>query len=95
MTWTIDELKKLSPSQRLLDVRTPQECAAGVIPGAMQLPVDQIHARAGEFSKEHEYLVYCRSGKRGELACAILKKSGIRCRNLSGGYLAYESHREG
>jgi rhodanese-related sulfurtransferase len=91
MTWSLDELRSLSSEQALLDVRTPDECAQGVIPGAMQVPLDQIPARLAEFRPGVEYLVYCRIGQRGEKACYFLNNHGIRCRNLPGGYLAYEA----
>jgi peroxiredoxin family protein/rhodanese-related sulfurtransferase/TusA-related sulfurtransferase len=79
-----------SGSQQLLDVRTPAEGAAGTIPGAKNIPVDELRDRLGELSREKEYLVFCRVGLRGYLACRILAQNGFTCRNLSGGYITYQ-----
>ncbi len=76
--------------QRLLDVSTPEECAAGTIPGAKNIPLDELRKRLGELPQEREYLVFCRVGLRGYLACRILSQNGYRCRNLSGGYVTYQ-----
>jgi NADPH-dependent 2,4-dienoyl-CoA reductase/sulfur reductase-like enzyme/peroxiredoxin family protein/TusA-related sulfurtransferase/rhodanese-related sulfurtransferase len=87
---SIDEVLAPADGQRLLDVSTPDECAAGTIPGAKNIPVDDLRARLGELSKAHEHLVFCRAGLRGYLACRILSQSGFTCKNLSGGYLTYQ-----
>ena len=77
------------PDQFLLDVRTPGEVAAGTIPGAVNIPVDELRARLGELPRDKEILAFCRVGQRAYVACRILGQSGFRCRDLSGGYLTY------
>lgn len=72
--------------QALLDVRTPAEVAAGAIPGALNIPVDELRERLGELPRDKELLVNCQVGLRGYLACRILAQHGFACRNLSGGY---------
>ena len=79
-----------APHCKLLDVRTPGEVAAGTIPGSKNIPVDQLRDRLGELSKEKEYLVFCKVGQRGYLACRILAQNGFKCRNLTGGYTTYQ-----
>jgi NADPH-dependent 2,4-dienoyl-CoA reductase/sulfur reductase-like enzyme/peroxiredoxin family protein/rhodanese-related sulfurtransferase/TusA-related sulfurtransferase len=83
----------LSPtdSQFLLDVRTPTEVASGSIPGAFNIPVDDLRARLGELPKDKELLVFCAVGLRGYLACRILSQNGYACRNLTGGYKTYKA----
>ncbi len=76
-------------NQVILDVRTPEETAASMIPHAINLPLDELRGRLAEVDRTKEYLVYCRVGLRGYLACRILMQHGIACRNLSGGYLTY------
>jgi NADPH-dependent 2,4-dienoyl-CoA reductase/sulfur reductase-like enzyme/rhodanese-related sulfurtransferase len=80
-----------SPTERqiVLDVRTPGEVKAGAIPGARNIPVDDLRERLGELPKDKELLVYCQVGLRGYLACRILAQRGFECRNLSGGYRTY------
>jgi NADPH-dependent 2,4-dienoyl-CoA reductase/sulfur reductase-like enzyme/peroxiredoxin family protein/rhodanese-related sulfurtransferase/TusA-related sulfurtransferase len=77
------------PDQMLLDVRTPAEAAAGTIPGAVNIPVDDLRGRLGELPRDKEILAFCQVGLRGYLACRMLMQNGFRCRNLSGGYKTY------
>ncbi len=83
----------LSPraDQLLVDVRTAEEVQAGTIPGAVNMPLDDLRARLGELPKDKELLVFCQAGLRGYVACRILSQSGFNCRNLSGGYLTYRA----
>jgi len=86
----VEEVIKPAANQELLDVRTPDEVSAGTIPGATNIPVDELRDRLGELSKEKEYLVFCRVGLRGYLACRTLSQNGFNCRNLTGGYITYQ-----
>jgi len=86
----VEEVVKPAANQKLLDVSTPSEVSAGTIPGAKNIPVDELRNRLGELSKEKEYLVFCRAGLRGYLACRILSQNGFNCRNLTGGYITYQ-----
>jgi peroxiredoxin family protein/rhodanese-related sulfurtransferase/TusA-related sulfurtransferase len=73
----------------LLDVREPSEVATGTIPGAINIPVDQLRDRVGELPKDRELLVFCQVGLRGYVACRQLSQKGFRCRNLTGGMKTY------
>jgi NADPH-dependent 2,4-dienoyl-CoA reductase/sulfur reductase-like enzyme/peroxiredoxin family protein/rhodanese-related sulfurtransferase/TusA-related sulfurtransferase len=86
----VEDLLKPQADQVLLDVRTPDEFSAGTVPGAKNIPVDELRARFGELPKEKEYLVFCKVGLRGYLACRTLSQNGFKCRNLSGGYTTYQ-----
>jgi NADPH-dependent 2,4-dienoyl-CoA reductase/sulfur reductase-like enzyme/peroxiredoxin family protein/rhodanese-related sulfurtransferase/TusA-related sulfurtransferase len=86
----VEDLLKPSPHCKILDVRTPEEFAAGTIPGAKNIPVDELRDRLGDLSKEKKYLVFCRVGLRGYLACRMLTQNGFNCRNLTGGYITYQ-----
>lgn len=86
----VEDVIKPALHQKLLDVRTSTEVAAGTIPGAKNIPIDELRDRLGEFSREKEYLVFCKVGLRGYLACRILAQNGFKCRNLSGGYTTYQ-----
>ncbi|HLA85207.1 MAG TPA: FAD-dependent oxidoreductase [Thermoguttaceae bacterium] len=78
-------------NQLLLDVRTAAEVAAGTIPGAVHVPLDELRGRMGELPREKEILAFCQVGLRGYLATRILMMAGFRCRNLSGGYKTYQA----
>lgn len=63
---------------RLVDVRTPAEFAAGHIPGAVNIPVQQIEARMQELDpRDGAVVLYCRSGQRSGSAARILKGAGF------------------
>ena len=76
-------------SVTLLDTRTAAEYAGGHIPGAINIPLDELRERLGELERERPVYVNCYSGLRSYLACRILSGSGFRCFNLSGGYRFY------
>ena len=86
----VEDLIKPAPHCKILDVRTPEEFAAGTIPGAKNIPVDELRDRMGDLAKDKEYLVFCRVGLRGYLACRMLTQNGFNCRNLTGGYITYQ-----
>ncbi|AGX87995.1 DsrE/DsrF/DrsH-like family protein [Candidatus Symbiobacter mobilis] len=87
----VEEVTRPKPDQGLLDVRDPAEVELGMIPGAIHIPLNDLRSRMSELAKDKEWLVYCKVGLRGYLACRILLQHGFRCRNLSGGYLTYEA----
>lgn len=71
----------------LLDVRTPQETAAGVLPGAQHIPLDQLEERWREVPKGKTTLVYCAAGMRSAAACEFLSQQGYSdLLNLESGY---------
>lgn len=61
----------------LLDVRTAQEAAAGVIAGATHVPLDQLEDRIAELPADKEVLVYCANGIRAEMAHQTDRKSVV------------------
>jgi rhodanese-related sulfurtransferase len=73
----------------LLDVRTPQEFASGHIPGAVNIPVDDLRTRLGEIPRDRRIAAYCQVGQRGYLATRILLQAGFAAVNVGGGYKTY------
>ena len=69
----------------LLDVRTPGECAKGMIPGFINIPVDEIRNRHTEIENK-KVLVTCQVGQRAHTATLLLKNLGYEPVNLDGGY---------
>ncbi len=71
----------------LLDLRSTKEIeAAGKIPSAVHLPLDELRDSLETLDKEKLYVPYCAVGMRGYLAHRILVQNGFRSKNLSGGY---------
>jgi NADPH-dependent 2,4-dienoyl-CoA reductase/sulfur reductase-like enzyme/rhodanese-related sulfurtransferase len=75
---------------QLIDVRTPSEYSRGTIPGAINIPVDEIRGRVSEI-KNAPILVNCQVGQRGHTATMLLKELGFDATNLDGGYLTYSN----
>lgn len=75
---------------QLVDVRTASEYAAGNIPGAMSMPVDEIRSRIAEITNK-DVLVNCQVGQRGHTATMLLKELGFNAVNLDGGYLTWSN----
>jgi rhodanese-related sulfurtransferase len=76
----------------LIDVRTPDEYAAGHVAGAKNIPLDQIESRLSEFgSKDAEVYVICQSGARSARASTTLRSHGFKPVNVAGGTGAWRS----
>ena len=74
----------------LLDVRTPQEFASGHIPGAVNIPVDDLRSRLDEFPRDRKIAAYCQVGQRGYLTTRILLQAGLSAVNIGGGYKTHK-----
>mgnify|MGYP005848299055 CR=1 FL=1 len=86
----IEDMLNPAENQVLLDVRTAGEVEAGGIPGAINIPVDDLRQKIDQLEKDKEYLVTCAVGIRGYLATRILINNGFKARNLTGGYKTYK-----
>lgn len=62
----------------VIDVRTPDEYAAGHIPGSLLIPFDEIKVKSDQLpqNKNTEIVVYCRSGRRSAIAADTLISLG-------------------
>ena len=69
----------------LVDVRSAGEFAAGSIPGALNVSLDDLRARQDELPRV-PLIVHCQVGQRGHTAARILTQHGFDVRNLDGGY---------
>ena len=78
---------------QLLDVRNPVEFLAGSLPGAINIPVDEIRERYSEITN-HNLLVTCQVGQRGHVATGLLNQLGFNAINLDGGYLLWSNSPE-
>ncbi|EGL18927.1 rhodanese-like domain-containing protein [Paenibacillus chitinolyticus] len=75
----------------VIDVREPEEVAAGQIAGAKSIPLMEIHTRLHEIPKEGEVILVCRSGNRSGKAYDFLESQGFaNLKNMEGGMLAWE-----
>ncbi len=79
-----------SKGSYLLDVRSAKEFAEGSIPGAINIPIDDLRERISEIPKEH-VVVLCQVGQRGHTATVLLREQGVDATNLDGGYLTWKN----
>lgn len=82
----------------ILDVREPDEWAAGHAPGAIHIPLGDLPARLSELADAHAgagvgaaLAVTCRGGGRSSRAVAWLTEEGYDVANLDGGMKAWQS----
>ena len=72
----------------VIDVRPPQEYAAGHVPGAINIPLADLEKHLNDFDPNQEIVAYCR-GPHCVLAfdaVATLRSKGMRARRLEDGY---------
>ena len=67
----------------VLDVRTVAETSNGMLPGAMNIPVDELTRRISEVPQDKEIIVHCRTGLRAEMGYTILRNAGYNTRFLN------------
>jgi NADPH-dependent 2,4-dienoyl-CoA reductase/sulfur reductase-like enzyme/rhodanese-related sulfurtransferase len=89
----LGDWKALGEGALLVDVREPDEYAAGHIAGALNLPLSTLRQRVGELPLERRLLLYCGVGQRGYYATRFLRQHGYDAANLSGGYATYRALR--
>jgi len=74
----------------VLDVRTPQEYAEGHVPGAVNVPYDQLASRLAEVPQDKDVVLYCKSGRRAGIAADVLAENGYtRLSHLEGDMSAW------
>jgi rhodanese-related sulfurtransferase/biotin operon repressor len=71
----------------VLDVRPPEEFAAGHVPGAINIPVHELEKRLKDLPKRREVIAYCRGPYclMSYDAVSMLRKRGMRARRLQAG----------
>ena len=99
-TWLAhrDELEPVAPAELIdrakkglvtvLDVRPAEEYAAGHLPGAINIPVDQLKGRLAKLPRGKEVVAYCRGPYclMSFEAVEALRKRGLRARRLKDGF---------
>jgi rhodanese-related sulfurtransferase len=86
----LERQKKGDDSTVVLDVRSPEEYAAGHVPGAVNIPYDQVASRIAEVPKDKDVLLYCKTGRRAGIAAEVLAGQGYtRLQHLEGDIVAW------
>lgn len=79
----------LQAGAALIDVRSAAEHANGAIPGARNIPLDDLRDRLDELP-DGPLVVHCQVGLRGHTATRLLRQHGREVRNLDGGYRTWQ-----
>lgn len=67
-----------NPSTVIIDVRSPWEFEMEHIPGAQNIPLEEVMHKVNEFKTlQNPIVLYCRSGARSGMAAGILAQNGI------------------
>ncbi|MGZ5246659.1 MAG: FAD-dependent oxidoreductase [Flavitalea sp.] len=91
-TFYWNEVNSLPKDAVLIDVRNEDEYLESHIPGAVNIPVDEIRAAIKTLDKKQPIYLYCQVGIRGYNAYRIFKQKGFKeVYSLSGGLTLYNS----
>ncbi|PNZ68784.1 rhodanese-like domain-containing protein [Staphylococcus croceilyticus] len=85
---SVDQLKEKvldANPVNIVDVRTDEETALGIIPGAKTIPMDQIPDNLNQFKKDETYYIICAAGMRSAKVVKYLEDQGIHAVNVEGG----------
>ncbi|HET7237489.1 MAG TPA: FAD-dependent oxidoreductase, partial [Terrimicrobiaceae bacterium] len=74
----------------LVDVRDSEEFQNGHVPGAINIPLNEIRQRLDELPRDREVWLYCGVGQRAYYATRALLQNGFRVKNLPGGFRTYK-----
>src|SRR6187431_2450710 len=89
----LKRIEKKDTSLVVLDVRTPEEYAAGHVPGAINIPYTHLPSRISEVADaaDKDIVVYCTVGIRAENGAERLRENGFtKLLHLDGDMKAWE-----
>ncbi len=76
-----------------LDVRYPAEYAQDGLPGAINVPLNEVRSAFAVLDNGREYVVYCQSGRRSSAAAFLMAQHGLKAYWLEGGLAALKETR--
>jgi len=75
----------------LVDVRSSNEMAYGMLPNAVAMPMHLVPMRMDELKKASKVVFYCQTGARSGQVCAFLQQHGFeQVFNLAGGIVDWQ-----
>lgn len=91
---SIEQFKEILKNDKdiiVLDVRTPEETATGMIENAINIPVQVLEQRVDELEKykDKEIFVICRTQNRAPIGASILTANGYKAKYVIGGMTVY------
>ena len=74
----------------IVDVREPEELAEISVPGAIHIPLGELHRAVDRIPAHQEVLFLCRSGNRSSYATEFFRRRvHTRAANVTGGIIAW------
>lgn len=80
-----EAIRRAAAGALWLDVRFPAEYRQDGLPGAMNIPLNELRDALPGLSRNREYIVYCQTGRRSSAAAFLLSQRGLRACLLEGG----------
>ncbi|THJ64691.1 rhodanese-like domain-containing protein [Arthrobacter echini] len=87
---TVPETNTRRGVEQILDVRENSEVAEGMIPGAVHIPIGELHGRLNELDPAVPVIAVCRSGNRSATAADALNQAGFTAATMTGGMIAWQ-----
>jgi len=84
----VEELRRVCAERKLVDVRSASEFAGGHIPGAVNIPMEQLESRIADLAGGRLVLV-CQAGQRARICGGLLRARGLDSQVLEGGTNAW------
>lgn len=87
---TVEELEAAQElgGVQVIDVRSPEEYAKGHVPGAVNMPLEELFAAPAASAPDGAYVV-CQSGRRSAEAVRALEAAGVSALSVAGGTAAW------
>lgn len=83
-----ESLERVARGAAWLDVRYPSEYRYDRLPGAVNVPLNEVRDSFPVLDRAREYIVYCQSGRRSSAAAFLFAQRGFQVRLLEGGLWA-------
>jgi hydroxyacylglutathione hydrolase len=79
-------------SDRIIDIRAPDEWEAGHLPGVENVPLGRLVEQLSAISREEPIVLQCQSGMRSIIGASLLRRAGFEhVRDLRGGFAAWSA----
>ncbi|MDF2908088.1 MAG: hypothetical protein K0R34_3409 [Herbinix sp.] len=83
-----------NPNALIIDLRDRYEYDTGHIPGAVNIPYEELDSHTDRFRRGQQLIFYCDRGNISLLAARDLMKDGYNIKSLYGGIRAYHGKME-
>jgi len=93
--WYAEDYPARTADGVVLDVRGASDFELGHVPGALNIPLPELRARAGELPAGKPVYLYCKVGFRSYLALRALGQRGHQVKTLAGGFDTFKAWHRG